>query len=93
MNAEDFAKSAYENKDKDYGICPPPTDAKAGMEILIDHFLGEDWHVGFPLSSEQVNTEAIYQILKQYPENGKIRKWICNFKRRMTHEKMSCQMP
>jgi hypothetical protein len=67
MKAEDFAKSAYENAEKDYGICPPPTDAKTGMKILIEHFLGKDWYVVLPVGVEQVNTEAIYEILKKYP--------------------------
>lgn len=82
MNAEDFAKSAYKNADKDYGVCPPPTDAKTGMKTLIDHFLGEGWYVTLPVSAEQANTEAIYEILKKYP-NRKTSKMLPIFRNRM----------
>lgn len=65
--AEKFLDQVYENTDKDYGICPPPTPAQEGLDVLIEHFLGKDWYVVLPLGAEQVNTEAIYEILKKYP--------------------------
>ena len=72
MKAEEFKKSALEKSDEDYGLCPPPTNAQCGLHILIEHFLGKDWYVTMPISQEQVNTEAIYAILKKYPK----RKWF-----------------
>lgn len=67
MDAEKFKQIVLDNADKDYGVCLPPTDAQYGLNILINHFLGEDWYVVMPISQEQVNTEAIYEILKKYP--------------------------
>lgn len=67
MQAEIFNQIALNNSNFDYGICPPPTKPQVGLDILIDHFLGEDWYVALPLSVEQTNTAAIYQILKYYP--------------------------
>ncbi len=67
MDAEQFAKEVWNNAGKDYGLCPPPTEAQAGLSILIKHFLGENWYVMMPLSPEQVNTEAIYDILRMFP--------------------------
>lgn len=60
-----------EKSDFDYGIFPPPTEAQEGLNILIKHFLGEDWYTANPISQEQVNTEAIYQILENHPKKKK----------------------
>lgn len=68
MTAKEFQDFVYENADKDYGICPPPIDAQVGLNILIDHFLGEDWYVVLPVGVKQVNSEAIYEILRKYPK-------------------------
>lgn len=51
-------------------IFPPPTSDAEGLDILIKHFLGDKWYVINPISHEQVNTEAIWEILAKYP-NGK----------------------
>ena len=67
MEAERFAKMVLENADFNYGIFPPPTKAQEGLTVLIKHFLGDDWHTVNPVSQEQVNTEAIYEILRKYP--------------------------
>ncbi|MBC8488475.1 MAG: hypothetical protein H8D45_20805 [Bacteroidetes bacterium] len=50
----------------DYGLCPPPISDRETIEILIDHFLGKNWYVALSMSPEQVNTEAIYDIISQY---------------------------
>jgi hypothetical protein len=75
----------YETKVKEYikkvveddscGIFCPPTDAQTGLNVLINHFLGEDWYVVSPVSPKQVNTEAILEILYRYPK-PRIRKWF-----------------
>jgi len=65
MDAEKFRKQLNENSDKDYGLCCPPTEAQEAVNILIKHFLGEDWFVSFPMCAEQVNSEAVYEILKE----------------------------
>ena len=68
MDAEKFIKTAIEKSEIDYGIFPPPTEAQEGLSLLIKHFLGEDWFTPNPISQEQVNTEAIYAILRKHPK-------------------------
>lgn len=68
MEAEKFKKYMLDNSDIDYGMCPPPINAQEGLTILIKHFLGEDWYVTLPLCQEQVNAEAIYEILSKFPQ-------------------------
>lgn len=73
MKADDFLEEVYHKQDKDYGLCAPPTNAQDGLNTLMNHFLGEDWYTTCSMHNEQVNTEAIYEILKRYPK-GKIRR-------------------
>lgn len=74
INAEEFIKYELEKSDKDYGLCPPPTNAQEGLDILIKHFLGDDWCSLLPVSQEQVNTEAIYEILYKYSKKKSLLK-------------------
>ena len=67
MQARKFIQTVLDNANYDYGICPPPIKSQDGLNILIDHFLGEDWYVTLPLNIEQTNTSAIYEILNDYP--------------------------
>lgn len=67
MKAEEFMKIQRRKVDKDYGICPPPTKAQEGLDILISHFLGDDWYTAMPMDVEQTNTQAICEILEKYP--------------------------
>lgn len=69
MKADQFIKETYENSKEDYGIFPPPTNAQHGLNILMNHFLGDDWYTTCSIHNEQVNTEAIYEILRKYPKN------------------------
>jgi hypothetical protein len=62
--------------EKDYGIFPPPTEAQEGLNVLIKHFLGEDWYTANPINQEQANTEAIYQILSKYPNRRTLSDYI-----------------
>jgi len=70
MEAEEFALKALDESEKDYGMFPPPTKAQDGLNILIDHFLGEDWYSVNPIHREQINTEAIYEILLANPRRS-----------------------
>jgi hypothetical protein len=76
MNAETFKAALLENDKKDYGLCPPPLDAQKGLNILIEHFLGSDWYVVMPLCTEQVNAEAVYEILRRHGEKRSIWKFF-----------------
>ena len=64
MKTEEFLKIVDEhNEGKSYGFCSQPFPADKGSDILIEHFLGKDWYVTLSMSSEQVYTEAICDIL------------------------------
>ena len=67
MKPKEFARMAYGMADKDCGICPPPIEAQTGLNVLISHFLGDDWYVSLPLGTKQVNTEAVLEILERFP--------------------------
>ena len=68
MTPEKFIEIVRKESPKDYGLCPPPIKAERAMDILIEHFLGENWYVTLPMGVEQVYTEAICQILKENPK-------------------------
>ena len=62
--AESFIKSKFvTNTDKD---CYPETSAAEGLNVLINHFLGKDWYCVDHISTTQVNTVAVHEILKRY---------------------------
>lgn len=65
MKPEEFMSYLYSKTDEDYGIMIPPIEAQDGLNILIEHFLGEDWTPS-NTDNEQINSEAIYEILKRY---------------------------
>lgn len=65
MTSTDFFNTVQAESKEDYGLCPPPTKAEKGLDVLIDHFLGSDWYTTLPLSKEQMYTEAIYEILER----------------------------
>ncbi len=60
MRPQEFEEIVNKESDIDYGLCPPPITAEKGLNILIDHFLGKDWHVVMPMGKEQINTEMNY---------------------------------
>lgn len=79
MEPKEFQDMIYKKANKDYGICPPPMEAQFGLNILIDHFLGEEWHVAMPIGVEQVNTEAINEILKRFPTKMSLGERLSHF--------------
>lgn len=76
MTPEEFNKILMKKKiemnDEDNIFCPPTSDYE-GLNILIRHFLGDRWYSYNPISHEQINSEAIYEILQKYP-NGEQKK-------------------
>lgn len=76
MTPEEFTEFIYKNADSDYGILPPPIDAQTGLDVLIHHFLGDDWYSISLIHTEQVNTEAIHEILRKYPRKESIIKRV-----------------
>lgn len=47
-------------------IFPPSLDAQTAVDFLIEYLLGEDWYCVNPISTEQINTEAVAEILWKY---------------------------
>lgn len=83
MDAEQFKNMTISNSRENYGIFPPPTNAQEGLNILVQHFLGEDWYTTLSMHNEQVNTEAIYEILRKYPGKKTLKEKLINiFKKR-----------
>lgn len=78
MTPKEFSEFVYKDLDEDYGICPPPIDPQVGLDILIEHFLGDDWYSAMPLGATQINTEAIFEILHRYPRKVPLIKRIIN---------------
>ena len=71
MTPDQFIEILKAKDNFDYGLCPPPVSAEEGLDVIIKHFLGSEWCSSMSMSSEQVYTEAIYQILEQnQPKNN-----------------------
>lgn len=68
MDAEEFIKLKSYNDN----LFPKPTEAQEGLNILIKHFLGEDWYIVDPLPTTQYNTISIYYILSKYKNKKSI---------------------
>lgn len=67
ITPKEFLDKQHREHPGDYGICPPPTPAQEAVNILIEHFLGNDWYSTMPMGAKQVNTQAICEILDKYP--------------------------
>ena len=80
MDCKKFITDLQKESEKDYGLCPPPIEAQKGLNILINHLLGDDWHVVLSMPTEQVNTEAIYQILEHFPKRSRSSKFASFFR-------------
>lgn len=65
-------------------ILAPSTPAQMAFNCMIDCFLGEGWYVSYPACTEQINTEACYEIL--YRHSRKFRKLIKRAKRDLESE-------
>ena len=53
-------------KEGDYGIMSPTMEAQVALNELCKHLLGENWYVVDPMSTEQVNTNIVYEIERKY---------------------------
>lgn len=59
------------NEQNDYGIMAPPMDAETAIDFLRRYLLGENWFSSNPVSSNQINTEITYLILRNYSKRYK----------------------
>lgn len=67
ITPKEFLDKQHREHPGDYGICPPPTPAQEAVNTLIEHFLGKGWYSTMPMGAEQVNTQAVCEILDEYP--------------------------
>lgn len=65
---EDFLEKDIMTEEDKKNIFAPPIEPQIALNILIEHFLGEDWYTSNPVGLKQVNTEAVYEILSKYPK-------------------------
>lgn len=82
MTREKFLNDCKKKHPEDYGICLPPTTAQDAVNALIEHFLGEGWYSTMPMSTEQINTQAVCEILDKYPEKKSIREKLADMAHR-----------
>lgn len=52
-------------KDED-NILPPPLEPQLALNFLREYILGEDWYSANPVSTAQINTEVVEEILYKY---------------------------
>ena len=78
MTTQEFLEIVHKhNNGKTYGLCSQPFPADKGLDILIEHFLGKDWYVTLSMSTEQVYTEAICDILeKTQKKKSVLSRWV-----------------
>ena len=67
-----FSKSTVErflnvkSNDPLVNMFPNPTEDREALDILCDHFLGEDWYTVNPMCHAQVLTEQVADIITHY---------------------------
>lgn len=66
-------------KQSNYGIFNPPMTSQIAVNLLADYLLGEDWVCVDPISTEQINTQIVYEILMKY--SRKFRKEVKKYKK------------
>ncbi len=71
MNILDYMQEKYDNReDKDNIFGVGISDAEF-RKFAIDYLLGEDWYVVDPLGRDQINEEALFEILEKYSKRFK----------------------
>lgn len=71
MTYKEFANTLFD-KGSD-NILPKGTAAQKAVDILAEHFLGEYIIDGYPCTTDQWNSEVVFEILRLFPQ-GKIRR-------------------
>lgn len=84
MNLITYMHGKYrdrEDKDNMYGV---GIDDAVMIDYLVDYLLGEDWRVDDPITHNQLNEIALYDILDKYSPKYRrqYRKWKKLLKRR-----------
>lgn len=59
---------------KDNGLFAPAMNAQTALNELCHFFLGDDWYSVNPISTEQINTEIVYEIERVYQKYNKHKK-------------------
>lgn len=66
MNLTTYMHKKYQNREDKDNIYGVGIDDTTMISYLIDYLLGEDWMVTDPISHNQINEIALYEILNRY---------------------------
>ena len=66
MNLMTYMHKKYQNREDKDNIYGVGIDDTTMISCLIDYLLGEDWMVTDPISHNQINEIALYEILNKY---------------------------
>jgi hypothetical protein len=64
-------------KQESYGIFLPPMEAQKAVDFLCQYLLGNNWCSPNPVSTRQINTEIVIEILYKYSSSFRkeVRRW------------------
>lgn len=64
-------------KQENYGIFLPPMEAQKAVDFLCRYILGENWYSVNPVSTRQINTEIVHEILWKHSKRYRkeCRRW------------------
>lgn len=79
---EDFLEKEIMTEEDKKNIFAPPLEPQIALNILTEHFLGKDWYTPNPIGVKQVNTEAVYEILRRYPKKRNLIERLVEFWKR-----------
>lgn len=57
-----------------YNMYPEGISDSEFRKEIIDYLLGKDWYVADPISQNQINAIALYEIQLKYKKNDKLKK-------------------
>lgn len=79
---EDFLEKEIMTEEDKKNIFVPALEPQIALNILTEHFLGENWYTPNPIGVKQVNTEAVYEILSRYPKKREFIERLVEFWKR-----------
>lgn len=71
MNIIHYMNEKYDNREDKDNIFPVGISDAEFRRFAIDYLLGEDWYVVDPLGRDQINEEALFEILEKYSKQFK----------------------
>ena len=71
MTYEEFSKTQFDGD----SILPKGIEAQEAINILWDHFIGENYYINYPASNNQANAEFVGYMLYKYRKPKKHRRF------------------